>query len=96
MTVTMATGYDLVEKWIEKNTGVMSKDEMNGMVFVFGDAAYRVEKRADGSLGIGLISEKVVVFRDFKQIEDEHMCRICGTHYKNKIDTIRCCMNQDE
>lgn len=92
----MGTGYAFVEKWIEKNSATLSNEEMNGMVFVYGDAAYRVEQKAGGDLNVVQTSEKVVVFRDFKQIQDEFSCRICGSQYQNKIDTIRCCMDQNE
>ncbi|MET3289622.1 hypothetical protein EDM56_25675 [Brevibacillus fluminis] len=92
----MGTGFTLVEKWIEKNGGTLSQDEVNGMVFVYGDEAYRIEQKAGGDLDVVQTAEKVVVFRNNKHIQDEYTCRICGEQYKNMIDTIRCCMHHDE
>ncbi|BCJ87571.1 hypothetical protein [Effusibacillus dendaii] len=91
----MTTGLELVNKWIERNKGILSEEEMNGTNFVFGDSLYTI-KRSGNRLDVEQSTGKLVIFRDLKQFSDDLTCRICGTEYNNKIDTIRCCTNGDE
>lgn len=93
----MQTGLQLVYKWIERNRQLgVSDDEMDGTRFVYGDTLYTIKKTGNGEFDVDHISGKIIVFRDEKELDDEYTCRICGTEYTSKIDTIRCCMNQDE
>ncbi|GAX89065.1 hypothetical protein [Effusibacillus lacus] len=93
----MTTGLELVNKWIEKNREMGLPDEaMEGTKFVFGDMLYTIRKNGEGRFHVDSSQGKIVIFRDLKQYTDELTCRICGTEYDNKIDTIRCCTNGDE
>lgn len=93
----MTTGMELVNKWIETNRGLgKSDEEMDGTRFVFGDTLYTIKKNGNGRFEIDSSPGKIVVFRDAREYSDELTCRICGTRYDNKIETIRCCTNGDE
>jgi hypothetical protein len=93
----MTSGLDLVNKWIERKKGLgMSDEEIDGTRFVFDDTLYTVKKVGEGKFDIDCSPGKIIIFRDLKQFSDEYTCRICGTEYNNKIDTIRCCTNMDE
>lgn len=93
----MRTGLDLVNKWIEENRELgLSDEDLDGTRFVYGDTLYTIKKTDNGHFHVDSTSGKIVIFRDEKELNDEFTCRICGTQYENKIDTIRCCVNEDE
>lgn len=94
----MATsGHDLVQKWISKNKEMgLTDEELQSTSFIYGNTIYSIKKNNAGQFEIQNEERQLIIFRDFMEISDEYICRICGSEYDNKLDTIRCCMNDNE
>lgn len=96
MTSTTA-GMELINKWIEeKRRAGMPEESMDGTTFIYGDTLFQIRKTDNGKFAIESSPGKIVIFRDISDLDDEYTCRVCGTTYDNKIDTIRCCVNEEE
>jgi|GEM_PF-1985907 len=95
--VRKAVGYDLVNKWIQRNRSLgKTNDEMNGTIVVFGDGIYTISKTDSGELDVQLTRGNVVIFRDMKELAAENECRACGMLHDTYKEAVECCMNMDE